>query len=61
MFCILCLCIILCDTSKASENLTFETKSHSVECFAVVIICRHYLGAMNIKDSVDVPEEMCKF
>ena len=31
-FCILCLCIILCDTSKASENLTFVLKqSHSVE------------------------------
>ena len=26
MFCILCLCIILCDTSKASENLTFVLK-----------------------------------
>ena len=26
MFCILCLCFILCDTSKASENLTFILK-----------------------------------
>ena len=42
---ILCLCIILCDTSKASE------KSNSVECFAVIIIC--CLGAMKIKDSVE--------
>ena len=47
--------------SVRKPDFCFETKSHSVECFAVVIICRHYLGAMNIKDSVDVPEEMCKF
>ena len=26
MFCILCICIILCDTSKASQNLTFILK-----------------------------------
>ena len=40
MFCILCLCIILCDTSKASENLTFVLKrSHSVESFCY----HHYL------------------
>ena len=32
VFCILCLCIILLDTSKASENLTFILKSlRSVE------------------------------
>ena len=37
VFCILCLCIVLCDTSKASENLTFILKqSHSVKCF-----CHH--------------------
>ena len=57
MFCILCLCILLCDTSKASENLTFLLKQSLV------------LGAMKIKDSVqqitldlfqncDVPDEV---
>ena len=62
------LCTILCDTSKASENLTFVLKQcHSVECFVVIIIC--CLGAVKIKDSVeqmtldlfqncDVPEEV---
>ena len=40
MFCILCLCIILRDTSTASEKLTFLSKqSHSVECFC----CHGYL------------------
>ena len=34
MFYIICLCNILCDTSKASENPSFVLKqSHSVECF----------------------------
>ena len=67
MFCILCLCIILCDTSKASENLTFVLKQSLIlsSVFVVIIIC--CLGAMNIKDcgtnyirfiSFDVPEEM---
>ena len=61
MFCILCLivsclivlCIILCDKSKASENLTFVLKqSHSVGwVFVVIIVC--CLGAMKIKDSVE--------
>ena len=41
MFCILSLCIILCDASKASENLTFVLKqSYSVECFC----CHHLLS-----------------
>ena len=69
MFCILCLCIILCDTSKASENLTFILKQSLIlsSVFVVILIC--YVGAMKIKDSVeqmtldllqncDVPEEV---
>ena len=68
MFCILCLCIILCDTSKASENLTFVLKQSLIlsSVFVVVICC---LGAMKIEDSAeqitsdlfkncDVPEEV---
>ena len=41
MFCILCLCIILCDTSNCvrKSDFSFERKSHSVECFC----CHHYL------------------
>ena len=32
LYCLIILCIIPCDTSKASENLTFLLKqSHSVE------------------------------
>ena len=52
-FCILCLCIILCDTSKASENLTFVLKQSLIlsSVFVVIIIC--CLGAMKIKDSVE--------
>ena len=59
MFCILCLCIILCNTSKASENLTFKKKqSHSVECFVVIIIC--FLDAIYKYQRLncDVPEEV---
>ena len=69
MFCILCFIILcICDTSKASENLSFVLKqSDSVEYFVVIITC--CLGAMKIKDSVeqmtldlfqncDVPEEI---
>ena len=47
MFCILCLCIILCDKSKASENLTcFET------CLILsnVFGCHHYLFYGSHKD-----------
>ena len=50
MFCILCLCIILCDTSKASENLTFVLKQSLILSSAfvsVIIIC-----------CCDVPEEV---
>ena len=43
MYCILCLCIILLDTSKASENLTFILKRF---CVCVIICC---LGAMKIE------------
>ena len=70
VFCILCLCIILCrDTSKASENLTFVLKRSLIlsSVFVVITIC--CLGVMKIKDSVeqitldlfqncDVPEEV---
>ena len=69
MLYILCLCIILCDASKASENLTFVLKQSLIlsSAFLVIIMC--CLGAMKIKDSVeqmtldlfqncDVPEEV---
>ena len=76
MVCILCLilyrliilCIILCDTSKASENLTFVLKQSLIlsSAFVVVIMC--CLGAMKIRDcrtndirlfqNCDVPEEV---
>ena len=40
-FCILCLCIILCDTRKASENLTFILKQSLVlSSFGVIIVTR---------------------
>ena len=49
VFCIPSLCIILCDTSKASENLTyFETKS---SVFVVIYI--YCVGAMKIKESAE--------
>ena len=38
VFCILCLCIILCDTSKASENLTFILKQ-SLSVVVFIYIC----------------------
>ena len=48
MFCILSLCIILCDQVKPQKILLlFWNKFHSVECVVVIICC---LGAMNIKD-----------
>ena len=50
LYCLIILCIILCDTSKASENLTFVLKQSLIlsSVFAVIIIC--CLGAMKIKD-----------
>ena len=50
VFCIICLCIILCATRKASENLTFVLKQSLTlsGVFAVIIIC--CLAAMKIKD-----------
>ena len=55
VFCILCLCIILFDTSKASENLTFILKQSLIlssfcTCVSVIICC---LGAMKIKGSIE--------
>ena len=46
-------CIILCDTSKASENLTFVLKQSLIlsSDFVVIIIC--CLGVMKTKDSVE--------
>ena len=38
VFCILFLCIILCDTSKASENLTFISKQSLILSSVVVLI-----------------------
>ena len=50
--CILCLCIILLDTSKASGNLTFILKSLILSGFCVcIIIC--CLGAMKIEGSIE--------
>ena len=52
MFCILYLCIILFDTSKGSENLTFILKqSYSVEFLYSIIIC--CLAAMKIEGSIE--------
>ena len=70
VFCTLCLCIIIvCDTNKASKNLSFILKQSLIlsSVFVVIIIC--CLGAMKIKDSIeqmtldlfqnyDVPEEV---
>ena len=44
VFCILCLCIILFDTSKASENLTFILKQSLIlssfcTCVSIIICC----------------------
>ena len=53
VFCILCLCIILFDTSKASENLTFILKQSlilSSFCVGIIICC---LGAMKIEGSIE--------
>ena len=66
MLCILCFCIILCETSKASENRTFVLRQSLILSSDFVVIC--CLGAMKIKDSgeqmtldlfknCDVPEE----
>ena len=43
MFCILCLCIILCDTSKTWENLTFVLKQSLIQLnvFVVIIAWSH--------------------
>ena len=53
LFCTLCICIILCDTSKASENLTFILKRSLIlsSVFVIIIIC--CLGAMKIKGSIE--------
>ena len=60
MFFILCLCIILCDTSKALENLTFVLKSHFVECFCCPrdIKIKDFVEQMTIDlfQNCDVPE-----
>ena len=50
MFCILCLCIILCNTSKASENQTFVLK---VFLSSVFILSSLSVVCMKIKDSVE--------
>ena len=54
VFCILCLCIILSDTSKASENLTFILKQSLIlssfcTCVSIIICC---LAAMKIEGSI---------
>ena len=52
MFCILSLCIILCDTSKASENLSFVLKHLTLILLSVfvVIVCFLEVGAIKIQD-----------
>ena len=55
VFCILCLCIILFDISKASENLTFILKQSLIlssfcTCVSIIICC---LGAMKIEGSIE--------
>ena len=67
VFCTLCLCVILCDSSKASENLTFILKEIVILSSVVIIVC--CASAMKIKESVEqmasdlfkkceVPEEL---
>ena len=51
VFCILCLCIILCDTSKASENLTFILKQSLIRSSVVVVIHICVVCAMKMKES----------
>ena len=51
VFCILCLCIILCDTSKASENLTFILKQSLILSSVVVVIYICGVCAMKMKES----------
>ena len=53
VFCILCLCIILFDTSKASENLTFILKQSLILSSFCVGIIISYLGAMKIEGSIE--------
>ena len=53
MFYILCLCIILCDTSKASENPSFALKQSLILSSVFVVIIYLLSGAMNIKDFVE--------
>ena len=50
LYCLIILFIIICDTSKASENLTFVLKQSLIlsSGFVVIIIC--CLGAMEIED-----------
>ena len=67
MCCILCLCIILCDTSKASQNKTFFFLNKV--SFCRVFCCHHYLLSQCHEDqrlcrtnyitfiTFDVPEE----
>ena len=55
VFCILCLCIILFDTSKASENLTFSPKQSLIllsfcTCVSIIICC---LAAKKIEGSIE--------
>ena len=53
VFCILCFCTILFDTSKASVNLTFILKQSLILsrfCVGIIICC---LGAMKIEGSIE--------
>ena len=64
VFCILCLCIILCDTSKASENLTFILKQSRVflSLFISVVWAqwrsKSQQNKLDLFQNCDVPEEL---
>ena len=53
VLCILLLCIILADTSKASENLTFVWDQNFTLLCIYVVVATFWLGAMKVKQSVE--------
>ena len=53
VLCILLLCIILADTSKASENLTFLWNQRFTLLCICVVVATFWLSAMKIKQAAD--------
>ena len=51
VFCPVCLCIILCDSSKASENLTLISKEIVILSSICVIVC--CVNAKKTKETVE--------